>query len=221
MKGRIVINLRLAAGGLALSLLALPAYATTIDFNNTGCTSAGVFCVIPQTYGDTADIDMSHRIITKSTGQTVGIGLFNYKQKYGDLNSVVFGGYDNANYLSEIKLTAKTGRLLSLTSFDFATFGNRAAKVPIKVFDLNGNLLNNGLYNTNYPTHSTLALNTAYLPGVIIRWGPDSYNVGLDNITYSVKSAAPEPASWAMMVVGFGALGWTSRRQRKPRITFA
>ena len=220
-KGRTVNHLKLAAGGLALSLLALPAHATIIDFNQTNCTSGGVNCVIPQDYGDTADIDVSHRIVTKSTGKTIGIGLFNYKQKYGDLSSVVYGGYDNTNYFSEIKLTAKTGRLLSLTSFDFATFGNRTAKVPIKVFDLNGNLLNSGVYSTNSPKHSTLALNTAFLPGVVIQWGPDSYNVGLDNITYSVKSAAPEPASWAMMVVGFGALGWTSRRQRKPRVTFA
>ncbi len=215
-----MINLKLAAGGLALSMLALPASATVIDFTNTNCTSAGVNCVIPQTYGDTADVDVSHRIIQKSNGKTVGAGLFDYKQKYGDLTGVVYGGYDMTNYLSEITLTAKTGRLLSLTSFDFATFGGRSSTVPIKVFDLDGNLLNGGSYNTNSPKHGTLALNTSFLSGVVIRWGPDSYNVGLDNITYSVKSAAPEPTSWAMMVVGFGALGWTTRRQRKPAVSF-
>lgn len=220
-KGRTMINLKLAAGGLALSLLALPAYATVIDFTTTNCTSAGVSCVIPQTYGDTADIDMSHRIISKATGKTIGIGLFDYHQKYGDLSGVVYGGYDTFGYTSEITLAARAGKLLSLKSFDFATFGNNTAKVPIKIFDLDGNLLNDGVYSTNSPKHSTLALNTSYLSGVVIRWGPDSYKVGVDNITYDVKSAAPEPASWAMMVIGFGGLGWTVRRQRAPRVNFA
>jgi len=117
-----MINLKLVAGGALLSLLALPGHATVIDFTNTNCKSAGVPCVIPQTYGDTDDVDVSHRIIQKSNGHTVGIGLFEYKTVgYGDLTHVVYGGYDAYNYLSEITLTAKPGRLLSLQSA-FDTF---------------------------------------------------------------------------------------------------
>lgn len=33
--------------------------------------------------------------------------------------------------------------------------------------------------------------------------------------------AVPEPASWAMMLIGFGAIGGALRRGRKPAITFA
>jgi len=216
-----MINLKLAAGGALMSLLALPAHAAVLDFTNTGCKSAGVFCVIPQTYGDTADVDVSHRIIQKSNGQTVGVGLFDFKSGYGDLSHVVFGGYDAFNYMSEIKLTAKKGHLLSLQSFDFATFGGRSSKVPISVFDLDGNLLKSGSFGTNSPKHATLAMNTDFLSGVVIRWGPDSYNVGLDNIRYDTQLAAPEPATWAMMLMGFGTLGWNLRRRRRSAATFA
>lgn len=47
-------------------------------------------------------------------------------------------------------------------------------------------------------------------------------NFGLDDIVYHVAatSAAPEPASWAMMIAGFGAVGTTMRR-RKVNTSFA
>lgn len=39
----------------------------------------------------------------------------------------------------------------------------------------------------------------------------------LDNLRFGAAStpAVPEPATWAMMLVGFGAIGWTMRRRRK------
>jgi hypothetical protein len=216
-----MINLKLAAGGALMSLLALPAHAAVLDFTNTGCTSSGVYCLIPQTYGDTADVDVSYRTIQKSDGQTVGAGLFDFKSGYGDLTHVVFGGTDMTHYLAEITLTAKAGRLLSLQSFDFATYGGRSSKVPINVFDLDGNVLTSGNFSTNSPKHATLAMNSDFLSGVVIRWGPDSYNVGLDNIRYDTLLAAPEPATWAMMLMGFGTLGWSMRRRQRSAVTFA
>jgi hypothetical protein len=44
---------------------------------------------------------------------------------------------------------------------------------------------------------------------------------GLDNIRVDAFSAAvPEPSTWAMLILGFGALG-ASLRQRKARLAFA
>jgi hypothetical protein len=36
-----------------------------------------------------------------------------------------------------------------------------------------------------------------------------------------VRGAAPEPATWAMLTVGFGAAGAAMRRRQKVRCTFA
>lgn len=215
-----MINLKLTAAGAAISLLGLPAHAAVIDFSNTNCVATGTTCLIPQTYGDTADVDVSYRAFNVSNGQTSGVGLFHFTAGYGNLTDVVYGGTDMTHFGSEITLTAKPGRLLSLRDFDFATWGGRSRQVPISVLDLAGNLLMGGNYSTSYPGHSTLSVNSDFLPGVIIRWGPDGYNVGLDNIDYTIKSAAPETATWAMMVVGFGALG-TSLRARRREVTFA
>lgn len=39
-----------------------------------------------------------------------------------------------------------------------------------------------------------------------------------DNLTVGLVSAAPEPSTWAMLLIGFGAIGYTLRfKQRRPR----
>lgn len=45
----------------------------------------------------------------------------------------------------------------------------------------------------------------------------------LDNVTIAETAAVPEPASWAMMVAGFGLIGGAARRRRKvsTSVTFA
>ncbi|WP_308815754.1 PEPxxWA-CTERM sorting domain-containing protein [Sphingomonas sp. GV3] len=40
--------------------------------------------------------------------------------------------------------------------------------------------------------------------------------LGLDNI--SVTAAVPEPATWALMILGMGAVGFAMRRSRKPKV---
>jgi hypothetical protein len=213
---------KLSTALAASALFSLPASAAVLDFTNTGCLSGGgTNCLIPQSYGDTDAVDVSYRTLSASTGEPLGAGLFYFAGGYGNLGGIVYGGSDSTHFKAEITLTAKPGHLLSLQSFDFATYANRTAKVPITVTDLDGNVLESGLYSTGYPGHGTLSPNTAMLSGIIIRWGPDSYNVGLDNISYTAISTAPEPASWALMLAGFGALGWSMRRRRNAALTFA
>ena len=52
---------------------------------------------------------------------------------------------------------------------------------------------------------------------------PDAvWNSGTITITYElVNSAVPEPATWAMMIVGFGAIGGALRRRQKLTIRYA
>jgi len=42
--------------------------------------------------------------------------------------------------------------------------------------------------------------------------GPAGY--GLDNVSLDVAAAVPEPATWGMMVIGFGAVGFSLRRRK-------
>lgn len=210
-----------AAVALAALFGGPAAASTTIDFSNTGCSAIGsLACLIPQTYGDTADVDVSYRAIDKSTGATAIEGLFAFG-KYGDLSDIVYGGTDMTHFIGEITLTAKEGRTLSLQSFDFATFNGHSLGTPILITDLTGRTLLSGGFPTLSPTHNTIMLNSDYISGVVIRWGPDSYNVGLDNITYDVRGAVPEPTTWAMMIVGLALVGWSARRRPNTAISFA
>lgn len=43
----------------------------------------------------------------------------------------------------------------------------------------------------------------------------------VDNITYSGVDAVPEPATWAMMIGGFGLVGGAMRRRAKTSVAFA
>lgn len=44
-------------------------------------------------------------------------------------------------------------------------------------------------------------------------WSSDT-NLGIGIRVFGDASAVPEPATWAMMLVGFAAIGWTMRRNR-------
>lgn len=49
--------------------------------------------------------------------------------------------------------------------------------------------------------------------------GSNSNIIGVDSFTYTSVSAVPEPASWALMIGGFGALvGLQRRRQKAARV---
>jgi len=204
---------RLSLGTVAACFGIAPAHAVEIlDFSNTNCTSSGVTCVIPQSYGDTGWVDVSYRSIKKSTGQTGTPSLFAFASGYGDLHDVVYGGTDMANFISEITLTAKHGAKISLDGFDLASFHGGTKTVPITILDLEGQVLDDTPLVTD-STHVSWTAGTDYLDGIVIRWGPDGYNVGLDNLAYSVRPA-PESSTWAMMLAGFGMLGLSLRNRR-------
>jgi hypothetical protein len=46
---------------------------------------------------------------------------------------------------------------------------------------------------------------------------------GLATITFSapMESAVPEPTTWGMMLIGFGAIGYSMRRKRQPKAVHA
>ena len=55
----------------------------------------------------------------------------------------------------------------------------------------------------------------------MLRFGPDGYDVGIDNINLTVGAAAlvpepvPEPETYALMLAGRVALGVAARRRQR------
>lgn len=60
------------------------------------------------------------------------------------------------------------------------------------------------------PVYLTVGDHTLHFMGNLI--GPSGSYSG----TINVQAAVPEPATWAMMLLGFGAMGIAVRRRRKP-----
>jgi hypothetical protein len=72
---------------------------------------------------------------------------------------------------------------------------------------------NNGAFNFDSVVNN-LTINTLDQPATL-------HNSRFNYSLVSNLNAVPEPASWAMMIAGFGAVGAAARRQAKVRVTYA
>ena len=99
------------------------------------------------------------------------------------------GDFFSSSFLSSISISGNNIPITSASLIDATGAGTFGA----------GNiLLNNGVLTVGVPGTSTA--------GAVIR-------VGLG--TGSITSAVPEPATWAMMILGFGAIGSALRSKRR------
>lgn len=214
------------AAAVSAAAIASPSLAATqvLDFSGSICGPAGgIACgngtEIGANYGDTDQIDVMYRSINIGTGETSELLLRTWQTGFGDLKSVVYGGA-GAGYLGEIVLKPKAGYEVSLAGFDFSTYQGRIANLPISIKNVTGDTTIAAVsLPTKSPTHNSLAVNSDYFTdGIVLRWGPNSFDAALDNIAFDVReapiSAAPEPSAWALMLLGFGGLGATLRRRR-------
>lgn len=207
------------AAGLATAAGSPAAASQVIDFTpaacDGGCTSSAS---ISQAYGDTQFVNVSYRAVDGRTNATIEPYL-RYWQEIGDLQGAVYGGDDSDFSFAEVSIAANAGYELSLESFDFGTYQGRHSSATFFVTDLAGRvILPPTTTSTNWPTHGSLTLAGRYADGVVIRWR-NSYDNAIDNIRYDVRpvvaGAAPEPGTWALMIVGCGAAGTALRRSRR------
>jgi choice-of-anchor C domain-containing protein len=49
----------------------------------------------------------------------------------------------------------------------------------------------------------------------------NNFGLALDNVSISAIDAVPEPGAWAMLLFGFGSLGYVMRNRRNPIVSFA
>lgn len=205
------------AAALLLNAGHADAAVVRLDFTSAPCSASGALCAISQAYGDQTGVDVSYRTVSVANGQSTS-SAFYWSGKYGDLDKVLYAGADARSAYGEVVLKATDGYRLSLLDFDYAGFGG-ARTAPFKILDLQGNILTSFTGATTAGGHKSAGVNTAYLDGVVLRWGPDSYNVAVDNIRFDLQaptvSAAPEPAAWALMLIGFGGMGAALRGRRR------
>lgn len=209
-------------GALAIAAAAVfaPAHAldTTLDFSGDICGVAGNevcgnYSQIGQNYGDVAGVlDVAYRSIRTSDNTTYEEYLKFWSTGYSGLTGVAWGGVNQTGYRSEISFSALGGQVVTLDGFDFGDYQNRNYGSSVQIYDGSDNLLwDGGSFNPDVTA-------THFAPGIsgnklVLRWGPDGYDVGIDNIQVTV-SAVPEPQAWAMAAAGLLALATIARRRR-------
>ena len=97
--------------------------------------------------------------------------------------------------------------------FDMVTFSNGTTTFPVLVADL-GFQETGGLENIPIMSGAVNVLSVTYTSR-----GQGSYG---GNLSFApAVSAIPEPSTWAMMIIGFGAVGVALRRRRKDIVRVA
>lgn len=156
------------------------------------------------------------------------------EQHFHEIDSTAFPGFVVSNGTGVLYNDRDTqifieslisGGTFALGAFDAsATLGGGdagATNLFIQGFLL-GNLVNSGNFTINGGSFT----NFAGLAGTFDRLTFDATNGGggfqLDNVNLrAVQGAVPEPATWAMMLLGFGAVGYSMRRSRRAKISHA
>ncbi|WP_296594940.1 laminin B domain-containing protein [Phenylobacterium sp.] len=219
------MNLKIGLSALAfagsLAFAGQAAAATTVtstfDTGTDGWTFGSYlgFSGIPVTYDSVADtITMEHGF--------GGFGFVAPSEYLGGKSDYVGGllSFDLASTATEyahaplVALTGNNGKVI------FSRWG--ATPTPsLQTFSV---ALNAGAFYTGSPTSMSGAVSAEAFQAIMADleqvqifgdWGPGRDRVTLDNVALADAAAAvPEPATWAMMILGFGAAGTMMRRRR-------
>jgi hypothetical protein len=135
------------------------------------------------------------------------------------------GNVPNVSTLSQALLTIP-GQDYTLT-FDLTALGGGTQGFSASLFDgstLLGSLLSTASAGSPFSTYSFNFFATSASTNLVFNVNPlgsgegDGVDAILDNVSVS---AAPEPATWAMMILGFGIVGASLRRRRTAPLAHA
>ena len=218
----------LIASGLALAFG--DAQAITLDFGSgptapTICSrlidGSGALapCVdnglVNQAYGDVAGVvDVTYY---SNPARAMPPSLHWWSENYNDLYGVLWAyeGGDAGSY-ARIELKPLGSEGITLSGFDFGAYSNTRRGTFIDVYAISSTtpLFHYEGDVGSPPNHTSFAVNVSSANGLWIDWQNSAYNVGIDNVTFSVQ-AVPEPQTYALVLGGLGLLATVVRRSRR------
>ena len=153
---------------------------------------------------DFEGFSLGSAVATSYAGATFD-GAF-FRQCGGGCPAPSYGAFVGPTANSSMSVTFD--QLQSQVSF----MGPSSSYVTANAYDASHNLLATVSLFGGYVTGPHV------LSGVGIRsieFVPNGYDFGMDNLTFEIGAAVPEPATWAMMIIGFGAVGSMVRTSRR------
>lgn len=158
--------------------------------------------------------------------------LINGSGLSGDFHSGIFDDKWMSNGLTDVTLTFDLGAVTDVTGTRIWNYGGgccgstRSARDITVSFSLDGNSFGSGsnftLLENNLdpiPVEDIAVSGTGrYVRFALLNnYGDDSF-IGLSEVQFygtPAATAVPEPASWALLILGFGATGAIARRKRR------
>jgi hypothetical protein len=194
----------LTKAAIAATILCVPTVAsaadTVIDFGGLPGSNGSVFTGPYVEEGYT----------TSATGGQVFEG-----QIFGNPTpSLVVGNVFGGGNTGAVQVTSPT--IFTLVSFDQSA-QNGAAGYSVQGY-LGATLLYT-LVGSIPGTFQTVAGNGIAVDRLVFNLTSGGTSTNLDNIV--LHGAVPEPGTWAMMLVGFGAIGGAMRRRKQPQLSQA
>ncbi|MRR51628.1 MAG: PEP-CTERM sorting domain-containing protein [Rhodocyclaceae bacterium] len=128
--------------------------------------------------------------------------------------SVAFAGNTDGGSTGVITLTPVAGQSVSLASFFLGSYvnANRATSYYIDDLATTGIDIQSGPVVVG-AAGLVITPGITSSAGIKIGFGPNAYNVGINNIAFNV-TPVPEPEMVSMMVLGLGLLGFAARRRK-------
>ncbi|MDO6414818.1 PEPxxWA-CTERM sorting domain-containing protein [Sphingomonas sp. BIUV-7] len=214
----------LAAASSACLLIAVSAApAATVDVDLSGATSGSVVTGVGASFAQTflgqtaAGIGITGSPTNPLTLRSNGlVGVVFWDPFVAPASKSLLSQPGNAAPLSALLDSAADG--LSFTSG--TADGNTSFSIDF--FSATGALVDSRAVTTvsGYANYSFSGLTP--FAGFTIFDNTDTFGLRFQNFSYnSVSSSVPEPASWALMVAGFGAIGGALRNRRKVCVRYA
>jgi len=180
---------------------------------------------IDQSYGDAVGVD-----VTWGTNDPNELMQY-WDNDYSDLTHVGFAGVNTSSSVGVIKIEATGGSTITFLGFDLGSYQDypeycttaqgtdytdwcydRSTSWSIQ--EIGGLILDSSRPIVVGGNHTSVDVNFESTTGFLINWGPDGYDVGIDNIAFSVSSTTvPEPGSLALLGLGLAGLGWSRRKK--------
>ena len=196
-------TLGLLAAASALSLAAVPAQAATTVIT-PGVQPAGTSFLIAG--------DIASGPIVASFGHAGIMG--------GDFTDLFQFTIDQNGTGSGSVITSVTlANFLGGTDLDFTSVLVNGVAASLVLRDASGNVCATRGVGTCGATESFAINDVPVLSGVLNTISVSGFSRGLGsyggNATFIPAAAVPEPGTWAMMLLGFGAIGFSMRRRRQ------
>lgn len=214
------MNLNIIAGGaLALCLSSAAAGAAVMTFDGLGLNNADP---IPAGYGGIANMGVSGQVRTGfgNAGAADDSHLAYWDNDYSDLVDVVYVS-SSLPYVGEFSFATADGYTGTISSFDVGSYGRGDhSGASFAIYDSGWNLLWSHDAVPVPGAGMTLTPGVSFTGIAYLQWGTD-WNIGLDNIAYSVAETSvtpapvPLPAGLPLLGAGVLALGGLRLRSRR------